>query len=390
MISSRFDLRIPFYLLIFLSVSYVLSIFLLQLFGGALVVLWLFEKNSEKRKAIDSFIIAVLVYGVTRLLSVTFSEYPENSIHTLYKEALFFLSVFSIGFYLKSFDQKRVRSIIYVFIAGAALNSLIGLIQFNLGIVERAESLSSGYTVFSGYLVAVLGIAIAAFGFSEIKKKYFYLNIVAIGIILSGILTSLGRANIAIAALILIISLIIKKINLKQFLFIALITGLISYISFSNNARGFTQRIETPAQLSDRDIICKGAGELVWEHPIFGYGPRTFKKIFPFKEEFADKGIGGWHIQILQIYFESGLIGLAAYLILLFIVFKSGYKFLKSKAEEENKLIVIGVLFSVTALFLSAFFSGFIDSPVLSIEFAFLSSLITSEIYKNNYRTLTT
>ncbi|MDO8548787.1 MAG: O-antigen ligase family protein, partial [Ignavibacteria bacterium] len=329
MISSRFDLRIPFYLLIFLSVSYVLSIFLLQLFGGALAVLWLFEKNSEKRKAIDSFIIAVLVYGVTRLLSVTFSEYLENSIHTLYKEALFFLSVFSVGFYLKSFDQKRVRIIIYVFIAGAVLNSLIGFIRFNFGIVERAESLSSGYTAFSGYLTAALGITIYAFGFNEIKKKYSYINIIAIGIILAGILTSLGRANIAIAALILIISLLIKKINLKQFLFIALIAVVVSYVSFSNNLSGFTQRIESPTKLSDRDIIYKGAGELVWEHPLFGYGPRTFKKIFPFKEEFADKGIGGWHNQILQIYFESGLIGLAAYLMLLFIFFKSGYKFLK-------------------------------------------------------------
>src|SRR4030065_1239121 len=102
--TSRFDPRIPFYILLFLSVSYVLSIFLMQLFCGVLVILWLLEKNSEKRKAIDSFIIAVLVYGFARLISVILSEYPGVSIHTLYKEALFYLSVFSIGFYLKSFD----------------------------------------------------------------------------------------------------------------------------------------------------------------------------------------------------------------------------------------------------------------------------------------------
>src|SRR5690606_28569945 len=119
MISTRYEIRIPFYFLILLSVSFVLSIFAMQLFGAALVILWLFEKNSEKKKAIDSFIIAVLIYGLIRIISIIFSEYPDESISALYREALFFLSIFPIGFYLKSFDDQKKKIIIYSFIAGA-------------------------------------------------------------------------------------------------------------------------------------------------------------------------------------------------------------------------------------------------------------------------------
>lgn len=382
MIKSRLNPNIPFYLLMFLSVSFVLSIFALQLFAGLLFIIWAIEKFSEKKKAIDFFVVAVLIYGGSRLLSVIFSEYPEQSIHSLYKEVLFFLSVFSIGFYLKALDERKIKILIYVFIAGAALNSLIGLIQFNFGKVERAQSLSSGYTVFSGYLTAALGIAIAAINFDEIKKRYSVFNIITIGLILSAILTSLGRANIAVAGLIILASLLLKKINLKQFILIILITVPVSYLSFINNTDVVSARIEAPAQLSDRDIIYKGAMEIAFEHPVFGFGTRTFKQIFPFREEFADKGVGGWHNHFLQMYFESGIIGLTAYLFLIFIVFKSAYKFLRGNNREGNKIIAWGVIFSVAALFLSAFFSGFIDSPILSIQFAFLVSLLTSVIYK--------
>ena len=64
MISSRFDIRIPFYLTILLSVSFVLSIFALQLFAGLLVILWLLEKNSGKRKAIDKIVVLIVIYGL--------------------------------------------------------------------------------------------------------------------------------------------------------------------------------------------------------------------------------------------------------------------------------------------------------------------------------------
>jgi O-antigen ligase len=381
MISSRFDIRIPFYLTILLSVSFVLSIFALQLLAGVLAILWLFEKNSEKRKAVDRIVILILIYGFVRLVAIAFSEYPSVSIQSLYKEGLFYLSIFSLGFYLKVFDERKIRQIIYIFILGAALNSLIGITRFNLSLVERAESFTSGYTVFSVYLLAAFGVAIILSNLPEVKRRYFYLHIIFSAVILAGMVSSLGRANIAISILILLAGIILKRIKIRQVIFICLGAAIISSISFFNNSVEATQRVEAPAQLSDRDVLYKGAAELIREHPLLGFGPRTFKEIFPLKAKLADKGIGGWHNELLQVYFESGFAGLAVYLALMVGIFSSGISFVKKNKTEENTVIILGILISIAALLLSALFSGFIDSPVLSIVFALLVSVLSAETY---------
>lgn len=382
MISSRFDIRIPFYLTILLSVSFVLSIFALQLFAGLLIILWLLEKNSEKRKAIDKIVVLFVIYGLVRTVTIVFSEYPSVSVQTFYKEGLFFLSIFSLGFYLKVFGEKKRRQILYIFIAGAALNSLIGLTRFNLDLVERAQSFSSGYTVFSVYLLVVFGVAIILSDLSEVKQRYFYPHIILSALILAGMVSSLGRADIAAAILVLLVGIFLKRIKIRQVLLICLGAVILSSISFFNNSTEATQRVEAPTQLSDRDVLYKGAWELLREHPLLGYGPRTFKKIFPLKDELTDKGIGGWHNELLQVYFESGFAGLTAYLALMVGIFSSGISFVK-KSKNENAIIVLSVLVSIAALLLSSLFSGFIDSPVLSIVFALLVSVLTSESFKN-------
>jgi O-antigen ligase len=383
MISSRFDIRIPFYLTILLSVSFVLSIFALQLFAGLLIVFWLLEKNSEKRKAIDKIVVLIVIYGVVRIVAIIFSEYHSVSVQTFYKEGLFFLSIFSLGFYLKVFDAGKRKQIIYFFILGAALNSIIGLIRFNLGLVERAQSFSSGYTVFSVYLLAVFGVVIILSDLYEVKERYFYLHLILSAIILAGMVSSLGRADIAIAILILLAGIFLKRIKIRQVLLIGLGVAILSSISFFNNSTEATQRVETPTQLSDRDVLYKGAAELIREHPLLGYGPRTFKKIFPLKDELADKGVGGWHNELLQVYFESGVVGLGAYFALMIGIFSSGISFVKRNRNEESAIIVLSILISIAALLLSALFSGFIDSPVLSIVFALIVSILAAESYEN-------
>ena len=314
MISSRFDIRVPFYLTALLSVSFVLSIFALQLFAGLLAILWLLEKYSEKRKAIDKIVVLIAIYGLVRIVAIIFSEYPSVSVQSFYKEGLFFLSIFSLGFYLKVFDERKRRQIIYIFILGAALNSIIGLTKFNLGLVERAESFTSGYTAFSVYLLAAFGVTIILSDLSEVKRRYFYLHIILSAIILAGMVSSLGRADIAIAILVLLAGILLKRIKIRQVLLIILGAAIISSISFFNNSTEATQRVKAPTQLSDRDVLYKGAEELIREHPLLGYGTRTFKEIFPLKDKLEDKGIGGWHNELLQVYFESGFAGLSAYL----------------------------------------------------------------------------
>jgi len=76
---------------------------------------------------------------------------------------------------------------------------------------------------------------------------------------------------------------------------------------------------------------------------------------------------------LLEVYFESGSLGLAAYMLLIFSVFFYQIKFLiREKEKVEARSIIYGVLFATAGLFLSALVAGFINSPVLSLVFALL------------------
>jgi O-antigen ligase len=384
-VTSRFNSNISYFLIIAVVVSFLLSLALLQVFAGALCLLWIFEKWNEKKNAFDIFLKVFLIYLVARLAALVFSEFPEVSVQILYKEVLFYLCFFSFSFYFKSFDVEKIKTIVYYFSFASAVIALIGIVRFNLSIVERAESFSSGYSTFSSYLLAGLGCMLALSENVNRIKYFQWLRIFAAAIILVGIVTSLGRANAVIAAVMLIVSLFLKRMKPLQLIYIILITVGFSYLSFQNNSIQVNQRIEAPTQLSDRDIIYKGAGEILFTHPLLGYGPKTFSEIFPHREDFADKGIGSWHNDLLEVYFESGFLGLAAYLLLIFSVFFYQIRFLiREKDRVDASTIIYAVLFATAGLFLSALAAGFINSPVLSLVFALLAG-VQSAVIKFSY-----
>lgn len=377
LIKSRYSEKIIYILLSLLSISFVLSLFVMQLAAAIIFIIWLTEKKEEKKKAFDIITSFILIFGLVRLITIFLSEYPHSSYESLYKEALFYTSAVAIPFYLKTLQKKKVLELMYVFIIGATVISIIGSTRFFIGEVERAQSFSSSYTVFSGYLLTAFVSAL----FYPKKDKSFrqiFLWSIIYSILFVGILTSLGRANVAIAFLFFLISIVLKQIPLKQFALLSIII-LIGFIIHSiRPSETINQRVENITYLSDRDIIWQGAKEISLKHPLFGFGPRTFQQAFPFKEKFADKGIGGWHNDFLQIYFESGVFGLISFILLLYVVIKTSISQIRNKkTDTELKFLSASVLASVLSLLISAMVAGFITSVVLSIVFVFLISFLS-------------
>ncbi len=385
MITSRFNPRLPFFILICFVCSFLISLFLVQLFGALLTFLWILEKFSEKQKAFDIFTLFILIYGSVRLISIIFSDFPEESIQSLYKEALFYFAFFSISFYLKIFDRYYLTKIIAWFTVASVVVAVIGIIKFNLDFDYRASSFSSGYMAFSTYLLAALPILIFSIALHNVTLNWLMRSL-GISFILSGIITSLGRVNIAIAVLIFLTGLALKKISLKEFITIIALTFFLCSISFYNNSFGlFGYRVSNPSLLSDRDILIKGAEHvfLKFKNPLLGYGPRSFNLIFPYMNELSDPRISSWHNDFIQLYFESGFLGLLSLCLLIFFPLFFGIKYLLKKAGNSSfKELILGIVVSITALMISALFSVFINSPVLSLVFAFLLALESAFFYK--------
>lgn len=374
MISTRYKQNIPFYLLLAAASSFVLSLFLLQLFAGILVFFWLFEKNSEKKKAIDLLSLAVIVFGIVRIAAIILSNYHVESNESLYKEALFYFSFFSFNFYLKVFSHEKKQLLVIVFLGASIFASLTGIIFFNFSLVERAQSFSSGGTAYSSYLLAVLPVLIFL-PFKKTDKRFLSFWVIGIIIILTGIITSMERTNIAISVFIIGIGVLCRKINFNNLIIILALVSLFSFISFQNNSFVISRIIANPLYPSDRDVIIKGAKILMFEHPFIGFGPRTFRSIFPLLNEFTVKGVGGWHNDFLQIYFESGIIGLFSFLIFLSVIYYTGIKLFGK--DHNNRDLTLSFLLSVSC-FVLLVTSGFITSPVVSIVFVLIITLQNS------------
>lgn len=377
MVSSRFPEKLVFVLLALFSVSFVLSLFLMQLFGGLIFIMWLFEKWSEKKKVPDIITAGIFLFGFVRIISIIFSEYPQISYEAFYKEALFYLMALSLPFYLKTMDKRKLLDLALIFILGAVVMSLTGIFRFTIGDVERAQGFTSSYSAFSSYVTVALGVALF-FPMKKYNPKFSAYQAIVIFILASGIITSLGRLNIALAALMIVTALLLKRFNVKQFAILIILFSGLGIVYLLNPTKGITDRVENITQYSDRDIILKGAGEILFEHPVLGFGPRTFREIFPLFDEVADKGIGGWHNDFIQIYFESGLIGLITFLVLLLIVFMVAIRQIRNKkTDAELRDLSASVLISITALTLSIAAGGFITSVVVSIVFILLISILS-------------
>ena len=383
MLDTRYDIRLPFYLTFATISSFLLSLFLLQLFAGLLVLAWLFESNKNKFKAFDKITYIFIVFVLIRILSTLYSDYPDSSNQIYYKDSLFFSSFFAFGYYLKVFDKSKLRTIYYAFVIAAIVVAGIGLTKFLTCNVERAQSFTSGYSTFSSYLVSLIGFALILF--KSIRAKRTRLLLAAgIILILSGIVTSLGRTNIVIAILIFAIGIVIIKIKVRYAVFLLLLAIGISGLSFQLNVKKINQRFETSNQLSDRELLLEKAKELFikYEKPLLGFGPRTFHDVFTKRERLIDKGVGSWHNDFIQVYFESGFLGLTAFLIVIFFPLINALKYLKHfRLSEDENYILIGAILGIVGLVLSALTAGFINSPVLSILFAFFITIISVIVY---------
>lgn len=370
-------------LLILLAVgSMIFSLFILQ---AALIFLLGFyiwdcfkqEKILLFNSPLDKvFIIFVLI----RILSIIFSTNIGISAPYFYKEIIFYSFYFIFSYYLNNSEENYYLIIIKILVIAGVLSSLYGATKVLLGIVERAESSTSGYFTLGTFLTAIYALVIS----TGKNKKIFasrILWILALSIILIGILFTYNRTHWGI---VLLITLIIGIVRERILLLFVLITGVTTVLVVPSLTERFTQLLQFNQNLSDRDVIWNGAKILVFQRPFTGFGIGTFRNIFPLLEQLMDKGVGSWHSDYLQMYFESGIFGLGTFLFLMYKIFFVGIRSLKQSIQPALENMIFPILISIATLYLTAFLSGFILSPINSIQFFLLISLLNVYSAKQN------
>ena len=97
---------------------------------------------------------------------------------------------------------------------------------------------------------------------------------------------------------------------------------------------------------------------MLWlDHPVVGFGPRTFTEIFPLFSEMRVRGVGCWHNDYLQVYMESGLLGLSALFWLIGAVYVHSWNVIRVSYPRQRAM-VIALLSAVTMML---FIGGMLD-----------------------------
>jgi len=130
--------------------------------------------------------------------------------------------------------------------------------------------------------------------------------------------------------------------------------------------------------MSYRDVLWRGAAMIGFEHPVIGFGPRTFRGIFPLMSELGDKKIGSWHNDFIQVYMESGLVGLVPLLWLVAASFSSSIRAIRSRRlSPEHQEILIPMLVSISIFVIAGGMLDTIMGLVFRFDLAVLALIVT-------------
>ena len=356
------------------SLSILISIAVTQILISMIMACSIIQIIRTKKfitTGLDKFII---LFILMRALTIFLSEYPESSYPILYIEIPFFIFYFALNQFPVIKSKTNAETILKILILGGIIAAVYGGICFAAGIKDRASAIGAGYYTTGIYLTAIATITL----FLGKENKIFikkYIWFIVVFILLAGIFLTLNRVHWVIIAFAMLIVGVIKE---RKLLLISIILLAIAALISPTISGRIQMLIHLEHNLSDRDIIWNYGLSLTGNHPYFGYGPRTFSKIFIIRDQLTDKRVDGWHNDYLRVYLESGIVGLFAFISLIGYVIYSGYKILKKKAlKTEIKILYRAIFFGICTIFLSSLAGAGVLDVLIIMLFSLLLAIFT-------------
>jgi len=376
--SSSVDKRgLDWYLwlgMVLFTASMMFSIALVQTVVVLLTGLWIVKilrgGYRFRRTPLD---VPVAAFVLARLISIALSVNPSVSMQSLYTEVYYYVVFFIFTNELPVHDKGKMRLMVLLMITCAVVASVIGGFKTLIGMTPRAASTTSGYYTLGMYLVAGLAMALLLGGSKEFFSRRWVWGVTC-AIIAFGIVLTFNRLHWAVMALLVVLVGLVWERRLLVGFVVAGIASVTLVPEVGLRLSGVT---DLTALTTGRDVIWRGAWMMAGEHPFFGFGPRTFHEIFPLMAEMADKNVGTWHNDFLQVYMESGLLGLGTYLWLIWTVMYVGIKgYRKLSAEPFYRHILGAVLLAVASIVVGGMGGIFVTDPIVSLLFKQLIAVV--------------
>ncbi len=330
-----------------------------------LVFLFLILKFSTYPKSFnfskEIVILPVVVYLCTQFLAAVLAPNSSQTLKAFTEEwiwIIYFITVFSIK------NPEQIRKIYTALLATSVLVAMYAIFQHFWGMdlyrhkvlpqFEPHNFAAMGFfgqhLTYGGYVMLILLLGL---GLSGKFKMSFKLNLFyKVGLLLLGLALIFSYARSAILGA--VVGVLFwgmikgKKLFLYLLVVVILLLGLVSFLEPQLSKRiGYAFSPSHPSN-SVRMGLWQTSWNMIKDKPIFGIGPGNFSKVFDrYKVPQEYDTIAHPHNDYLNVWVNSGIVGLLAYLFLWF----SFLRRLAKKFTISIPIITVLVGFLAAGLF---------------------------------------
>ena len=348
---------------------------ILELLAALTVVIW----GIKNRKSLweNLFLLPkILLIGLGLiLLGLLLSLFFNNSYATgfgILKSWFIIPLLFSFALYSALQKENFLEKIYASLYFSSVLVGLIAIIYKIAGAVtydNRLQAFYSSPNYLAMYLAPGLffGIYFLIKYKSQNSLKYFFLNLFFLICLITPLyFTYSYGAWLAVFMSILVVALL--SLSNKKFIFVAIIFATVfSALIFQTNTEKFSGIFSERSSMVSRVTIWKSSLLMLKENPWLGIGPGNFQnnylefqKYFPPYLEWA---VPQPHNIFLAFWLQTGLLGFAGFLLLLYFVFKNLWTIFKNKKDAF-------LVAPVFMFFIYFVLHGLIDTPFWKNDFS--------------------
>jgi len=355
---------------------------------------WKVFPKTELNKALGIFMAANLAATIfTVNSSLSFRAFFGKELKFI---AIYFMLVETIN------SKKRLQGVLIAIIASAVLITTDAAVQYFRGVDfirgyawARLTASFISANGFAAWLIIIIPLFFGVLAVDKIISKKLKILLAAVTLILMICLVLTYARGAWLGFLIgflLVTWYIVKHSTFKtRMLYLAGSTSLLVIFLFLSQpikakftaigridfkvGQTVNQRIKSTVKLGEGSVffrikVWKEALRIIRDFPLTGSGLNTYSIVARNYKSVEGGGIYP-HNSYLQMAAETGLVGLFAFLWVLFKFFQTGFKNL----NQKKNLLVLGLLAGILAFLVHAFFDVHLYSLQLVVLFWFMLGL---------------
>ena len=320
--------------------------------SGTLLLLFLFVRGRGIARVIKPGpVLLWTMYFVGVVISILLSQYREQSytyFNKLWHAALFLVALDN------PWSEDRMSLPGWAFTVSAAAAAGASLVRSMGAGTAFADPFYQGLTTYSSLLALAGLVSLHRFLSGEITFSLKSTTDLLMYIIIAcGVFFSVRFS----ASLVLILGSALIVLAARPKLVIHWVTCIALLLAISPDALRFKYLWIASGGQTDRYVLWFAGLDLLAHLPLFGFGPSSYWQIIPeaAKLGFTYAPPSSWHNDFLQVFFESGWMVGAVYLLLVGTVMVQGVrKVFRTTDRQERNLCVLATTLMGGMIIISA------------------------------------